>query len=282
MAGQPHWSPFEEADDWEWFHAEVDGILTRMGEQHRWREGFIEIRRGGWPHTLGIVAIGKELRERVDRDAWPTELDRRVRDGVAAVEDRDAVPPWEVARTQLYFRIRRLVEAPRTHIVVGRQMADDLIALVVIDDGKRVRTLDGAYVEAWGSSLEEVHDLAKANTIAAPDLTREDFTNQDGATLTIMSTPRTTYGATQALWPAHWLGELGEHGALVAVPNRQICALHRIGDGPTADVLDWARGWVDARTRAAGALSTSFYWWRGETDVVRLPDDRFDAVLASG
>jgi hypothetical protein len=281
VAEQPHWSPFAAAEDWEWFEAEVDGILGRMGEDHRWREGFIEIRRGGWPHTLGIVPIGKDLHERIDRDAWPTELDRRIRDAIAAVEDRDAVPTWDVVQSQLYFRIRPLTEAPRSHMVVGKQVADDLIALIVIDDGKRVRTLDGAYVEAWGSGLKEVHDLAKANTLAAPDLVREDFTHTGGAQLTIMSTPLTTYGAAQVLWPEHWVGELGEHGALVAVPNRQICALHRIGDGPTADVLEWARDWIDAKTRVGGAISPHFYWWRSETDVVRLPDDRFAAVLGA-
>lgn len=281
MAEQPHWSPFEAAEDWEWFRAEVDGILARMGEEHKWREGFIEIRRGGWPHTFGIVPIGKELLERVDRDDWPAELDRRVREGVSAVESRDAVPEWETVKRQLYFRIRPLTEAPRSHMVVGKQMADDLIALVVIDDGKRIRTLDGAYVEAWGSDLAEISDLAKANLHAAPDLHREDLTHESGAKVTIMSTPMTTHGASQALWPAQWLGELGEHGALIAVPNRQICLLHRIEDASTGAVLDWARNWVDARVRAAGAISPHFYWWRSDTEVVRLPDERFDAVLAS-
>lgn len=270
----PHWAPFTAVDDWAWFRAETSKLLDHVGLDHRWRDGFVEVVLDAWPQKLGVVTIARELHEKVPRDRWPAFLAEQVRSQVEALREREALPPWEQAQRWLRVRLRRREDLPQSHLFLAEEFGDELAVVMVLDDGRRTRTIKPEDVERWGAGVGDVVRIASEHTLAEPvDATQ--YTHKSGALGVVLAAPKNVYGATHAVWPQTRV-PVGERGALVAVPNRHVCFLHALTGEHVPDVLGWIEPWIAARHQNTGPLSPHVHWWRPGR-IVRLPHPEFDA-----
>src|SRR6185436_11145305 len=72
------------------------------------------------------------------------------------------------------------------------------------------------------------------------------------------------------------LGPIGEHGALVALPHRQMLIVHKIkGDNHPEIVPPMEKMTEELHREGPGSLSPDLYWYVDHA-FVKLPDPRFD------
>jgi hypothetical protein len=175
-------------------------------------------------------------------------------------------------RERLRVRVVLGEDMPASFEVGARRpVAEDLDAVLVADLPDRLEVVSPEALDRLGLAPDEALDAALAATerdaAALPD---ERERNDEGAEVVFLRT-ESPWAASELLWPERRLGDLGEHGAVFAVPNEAVIAMHAITDARVTGVLAALAPWAgQLYFLEPGSVSPHLYWWTRD-GVRRLP-----------
>jgi hypothetical protein len=265
----PEWASFLTPEEWQAFVAEVRRALDGVGLPYRLDpDGFVQFE--GSPGQAGLVNLA-QMCHASDRADWP-ELVRTHFRQLLAAEARDTETLGaDEALPLLRLRLWPREQVPEGLDLVARPFADDLLAALVLDLPETVASVKPEQAERWGPTEDELFERAAAQTRADPDLEVARFEDEPGAAV-VWAESESFFAASRALWPEDLLGAPpGEHGALLAVPNRHLAGAHAIEDLRVVGVIQTMLGFAARRYQEGpGSISPHLYWWRAGS-VVRLP-----------
>lgn len=153
--------------------------------------------------------------------------------------------------------------------VVGRPLAEGLVEVLVADVRGAVRPLPPPVVHRWGSDLDELLDLGRAQVRADGELAVRPL-DLGGAAVLALESP-SAFAATHVCWLQAYVAP-PPGGLLVALPTRHLvlCApvdgREQTLDAAQALLLNAEQLWQSA----PGALSPDLWWWR-DGRLVLLP-----------
>lgn len=252
------------------FLADVRGALDALGLRYEIGDGLVTFEGSALQAGLANLEQMWTQAEPGDRRELVAEHFR----GLLAAEARDSESlPGDDALPLARVRIWAREDVPADFPLIARPLADDLLAAVVLDLPESVTSVKPEQADAWGVDQDELFERAAAQTRADPDLEVERFEVDRGATVT-WAESGSFFAASRVLWPEDLLGApAGEHGALLAVPNRHLVGAHAIEDLRVVAVVQTMLGFAARRYEAGpGSISPHLYWWRPE-GLLRLPGE---------
>ncbi|MEO6063175.1 MAG: hypothetical protein ABIQ99_14670 [Thermoflexales bacterium] len=245
--------------------------------------------------AFGLLNLAQVCRQ-ADRDAW-RDVVRAHFDTVFAVSDGDSVlrvdvHHFESCRDMLRARLYPLDITRQSDELVSRPGPPGTLEVLVLDLPTSVRTVSRHEADAWPANDETLFEVARANLIAAGALPVTAVEIERGVQLkVIMGDPY--YAASHALFLDRYLACDLPHGALVAIPKRDVVLLHEIRTIAAVEaVTALLRITVGMHRDGPGSLSQAVYWahddvfdelpYRIEGETLRFtPPDAFLAVLES-
>ena len=257
----PHEVGFFSAKEWGRFVDVVEKALARRGLTFG-RDGTSVVVSGPEPQTLGLTNLAQVCHgEPAGR--WPGLVDEFL-DALGAAAEAEALrASIDSARAHLKMRLYPDDYAAGVDVeLAARPFAESVIAVAVLDLPTSVQTITADDIERWGVSVDEVFAAALANTRGEGPTDRDSAEVAEGVTIDVLFGD--SFFTTTAV---SWLGELveiGERGALVAIPHRHMILVHPITDAGAVQAV----GHMIAMARrfyveGPGSLSQHLYWWRG-------------------
>lgn len=257
----PAWAGFSTPEQFAAFTGAVDSALAARGVDGTIGDGFVQIAGPGGSRVLGLVELAQQCHA-APQDQWAGVADRHfaaILDAPGPAPALSAQDALAVLKVRLCARADLAQDAP----AVTRPVAEDLLAVLVLDRPGAVTGVDPADAEGWGQPIDALWERAQANTRADEDLRRSQTELPGGVHVTIAMSD-SPFAATGALWPEQAVGALGPAGALVAVPNCHTLAVHAITH---LGVVEGMRHLVPliARRHAEGpgSVSDQLYWSHG-------------------
>lgn len=266
---RPAWAaPLFDAEGWDAFRGEVEAAVGRLGLRARIddEQGVLRVEGSEGQYGLGNLAQQCASEE---RDAWAELAESHFRQLIAAeARDTDELAADE-ALPLLRLRVWAAGDLPDAAELVARPLADDLRVVLSLDLPESVATVHPDAVAEWGLKENELFDRAAEQT-RREEVEVERRSTEEGAEI-VFCVGDSFFAASHALWPGTVLGDLGEAGALIALPNRHLAVFHAITDMRVVEVTSTLAPFLAARyDEGPGSISPHLYWWRdGET--VRLP-----------
>lgn len=174
------------------------------------------------------------------------------------------------------LKVRLIAEAQLDTLeVVARRAAEDLLLVLTADLPDRVESVGPEYDD------DELFAEALVRTRGETglELTRHPVAGSE----LLMLSGESYFTATHALWAAEFDPPGGEHGMLVAVPNRQVVFAHPINDRAVVPMLtpmlELARRFQTAG--GPGAISPDLYWLRdGALQRIVLEETEDEIVIS--
>ncbi|MFD0364946.1 hypothetical protein ACFQZZ_26210 [Nocardia sp. GCM10030253] len=250
-------------------------------------------RRGDGPHFLWLDNLRRSLDEQ-PADQWPALITDYVGTFLAEV-DMEYTDPLDTNDFATVCGLLRTHFAPAgtdTGIdVVHRDVAPGIIQSAVIGQLLTAVAVTPDMLAIWGIGLDELFDLAEANTRADGYLDLE-WKGYNDANFAILS------GSDFASAHARWLGDypvIGTHGALFVASHEGSVYAHPI-IGPDTLTAMTLLGKVAANTYRSEPrpVSPAVYWWKdseislaadtetdGDGNVAVHPTPEFETLLTS-
>ena len=178
-------------------------------------------------------------------------------------------------RDTLKVRLISEAQLDTTVEVVARRAAEDLLLVLTADLPDRIESVGSEYDD------DELFAEALVRTRAETglELTRHAVAGSE----LLMLSGESYFTATHVLWAGEFDPPEGEHGTLVAVPNRQVVFAHPINDRAVVPMLtpmlELAR-----RSQTAGgpgAISSNLYWLRAGALQRIVLDETEDEIVIS-
>ena len=282
----PAWASFWSGAQYTSFLELVKSELTRRGLQFRMGDGVVHVldENGGTKtNDLGLQNVAQKCRGASD-SAWPDILRGHfeqvigsgrdeIDEAMARANDLGAV------REQIKLRLypRAMMASLPEGALVTWPVADDLLAVLVLDLPQSVATVGGEQRKLWSTSDEELHRLALENVQRFDPPQLDDFELEPGVHARAL-VGESFFVASHALQIARFVDPT-EHGLLVIVPHRHTALVHRIV-GP--EVLKAVNGFLGLAHRmhleGPGSISDQLYWWHDGV-LERQPSEVRDQTL---
>lgn len=245
--------------------------------------------------ALGLLNLAQVCRQ-ADRDAW-RDVVRAHFDTVFAASNGDSalrvdVHHLESCRDMLRARLYPLDITRQSDELVSRPGPPGTLEVLVLDLPTSVRTVSRHEADAWGVTDAALFEMARGNLMLAGALPVTAVEIERGVQLkVIMGDPY--YAASHALFLDRYLACDLPHGALVAIPKRDVVLLHEIRTVAAVEaVTALLRITIGMHRDGPGSLSQAVYWahddvfddlpYRIEGETLRFtPPDAFLAVLES-
>lgn len=222
---------------------------------------------------VNLINISITL-SRLPLDDW----DEQIATFVASADELiigERQTPWEEAEPRLRVRLYG-ADGLSGLLTPGRRLAPELLLCPVLDFPTAARVVVTEELERWGKSVEELIELGLRQTVEHEPL-------PEPQRMPIAPVGVVLHFVANSIYVASHLARLGElvgdapHGALVAVPRRNVLMLHPIRDVTAVFAVDVMTR-VAAQICDAGpySLSHALYWWRdsGLTNVSRVDRGR--------
>jgi hypothetical protein len=294
----PEWASMFVPEEWAWFIATLASDLEHRGLAHRvdMEAGCVHVDvRGSVPNVLGLQNLAQICRSR-PRAEWPDAIRHHfdvafdVKDGATAEE---LAKDWDLARDKVKLRLYREDHLPNVPLVTWH-VAEGLVAVLTFDLPDTVISVRRPDRERWPVMDEDVYETALENVRRDGLLPSNRIDVGDGASVFVLEGGSTFFAASHALFLEDYLfnrnlgkdGDfVGEHGALIAIPQRHVVIYHPIDDLRVFPAIQSML--VTAANMFAegpGSISADLYWLPPEdhaTDdlLVRLPCERTDDAL---
>ena len=264
----PAWAGAFSAEQFAAFTAAVEAALRARGLQSTMGDGFVQLDGAHGGRVLGLTPLAEQCLS-VPSSDWPTVVDAHLAEVLdqGAAPGAGASPPLGRDEALAALRVRldpRVEDDDAT--ALRRRVCDGLSAVLVVQEGGRLRAVDEADADRWDQSSSALWERAQANTKAAQDLHRSTLTLEGGVEVTVV-TATSPVAASAALWPEDVVGDgLGPAGALVAVPTRHTLMVHAIRHLGVVEGMRHLLPLV-VRRHAEGPepLSDQLYWWHAGT-----------------
>ena len=251
---------FFSAKEWNRFVEVVEKGLTKHGLTFG-RDGTSVVVSGPDTQTLGLTNLAQVCHGEPP-GRWPGLVDEFLGALGAAAEAEELRASFDSARSYLKLRLYPDDYAAGVDVeLVARPFAESVIAVAALDLPTSVQTITTDDVARWGVPVDEVLAVALANTRGEGPTDRDSAEVADGVVIDVLFGD--SFFTTTAV---AWLGELveiGERGALVAIPHRHMILVHPIHGAGAVQAV----GHVIAMARrfyveGPGSLSQHLYWWR--------------------
>jgi hypothetical protein len=139
-------------------------------------------------------------------------------------------------------------------------LAPGIVQVLAYDLPDVALLINNSTLRQWGVGFDVALLRAAANTRHEPHDSQQ-VPMGETVSLTVIE-GESVYTASHLLWLGD-VAEVGEHGALVVVPNRHLMVTHSIAGADAARAVAGLIGIAhDAYARGPGAISWQLYWWR--------------------
>ncbi|MCS7060006.1 MAG: hypothetical protein RMN25_02470 [Anaerolineae bacterium] len=243
--------------------------------------------------TLGLQNIAQACRQ-ADRDQWRDLITAHF-DSIFQVSGNDSalyIDPSDFEHIKHLLRARLYPVDILNHAVdvVHRPGPEGTIEALVLDLPTTVRTVSQSETQGWSLSVSEALDFGRENLRRSSALTQGILSLDRGAHLKVFSGDH-FYAATHALFLDRYLPSDLPHGALVAIPRRDVLIVHDIHNmGVMEAAIPMLELIVSIHREGPGSLSPYLYWWRNgyftvlpyeiDEDILTLaPTDEFIDML---
>ncbi len=294
----PEWASMFVPEEWAWFIATLTSDLDRRALTHRidMEAGCVHVElTGPVPNVIGLQNLAQVCRAR-PRAEWPDVLHHHfdvafdVKDGATAEE---LAKDWDLAREKVKLRLYREDHLPAVPLVTWH-VSEGLVAVLTFDLPETVISVRQPDRETWPVMDEDLYEIALENVRRDGLLASNKIDVGGGASVYVLEGGGTFFAASHALFLEDYLfnrslgkdGDfVGEHGAVIAIPQRHVVIYHPIDDLRVASAIQSML--VTAANMFAdgpGSISADLYWLppeEHETDdlLVRLPCERTDDAL---
>lgn len=276
-AAVPEWAPFFTADTYRAFLAQVDAALHERGITFRRGEGFVEAETELGPRTWGLANLA-QLCNATTQDNWPEVIGEHV-EKLRRTDEAGNDLVAEQALPLLRLRLWRRDDLPAGVPLLGRPVADDLVAAIVVDLPESLASVRPEDATRWGLTEGALLDRAEQQTREHTAAELERLSEPDGTEIVFILSPE-SFGASLALWPED-LVEVGAAGAVVGFPNRHVAVVHPLRSRPSADVLERIAAWTRrAFVEGPGSISDDLYRWQ-DGWITRLEGGAVDALTSA-
>jgi hypothetical protein len=169
---------------------------------------------------------------------------------------------WDEARQRLRLRVYPDAwVAQRDSKVIARVDYSGLQAVAVLDLPNVVAVAAFEHLDCWDQTSEEVLAIALVNSLEEATESEVQLRGQVGVVL-VHGTHM--YTSAHALAPERHLPNLGQAGAIVSLPCRDLVLLHRLGQASVAHALMTIGDMTRVAKEADSApLSADLFWFRG-------------------
>lgn len=223
---------------------------------------------GGGPlpsSAFGLQNLAQICRQ-ADRDAW-RDIIRAHFDTVFSVSEADSalrldMTDFEAIRGQLRARLYPEDILRQSDDVVVRAGPPGTLEAVVVDLPTCVRTVSRSEAALWPVSVDALHALARENLMLGGPLQVSTAEVERGVHIKVIQGDP-YYAASHALWLDRYLAEGLPHGALVALPRRDIALFHEIRSLSAIEaVTALLRIAIAMHRDGPGSLTPNVYWRR--------------------
>ena len=257
--GVPDWASYFTPESFRAFCEHVDAALTERGLPYRWGDGFVEADTELGPRTWGLSNLA-QLCNAAPRHRWPEVVADHV-DKVQRTDSAGGDLAAEQALPLLRLRLWRRDDLPAGVPLLGRPVADDLVAAIVVDLPESLASVRPEDANRWGMTEGELLDRAERQTREQTAAEVERLSEEDGTEIVFVLSAE-SFGASLALWPDE-LVEVGDEGAIVAFPNRHVAGVHPLGGPSSDDLVERLSAWARrAFIEGPGSISDDLYRWR--------------------
>jgi hypothetical protein len=281
-AGEPppstagYWQRILEADQQALLVSTVlDDLAVRGLDARLDGDAVIIVRSGDRSMTCGLDNLA-QLCLQVETSTW-SEVVHRHFETLLVVED--AVKPDDFATARPMLRLRLYPADMQLGDALRRRLTASVITVPVLDYPTTVRMLLGDDITAWSVREDEIFSAGAEGTWSEPSPERSPVGDPDGEGFLVLH-GESFYTASHILHLPTLIPDLPAAGALLAVPNRHIMAVHpmRSAKGVVAAIngmIPFAWDWLQ---RGPGAITADLIWWH-DGHFVDLPVlRRFDST----
>jgi hypothetical protein len=249
-----------------------DGVVRVLGQA------------AGKSNELGLQNLAQKCRMARSENEWPDivrgHLEQVVGSGRDEIDEAMArANDLGAVRDQLKLRLyprAMMASIPDGHLVTW-PVADDLLAVLVLDLPQSVATVGVEQRKGWSLSDDELHRLAIDNVKRFDPPQLDDFELEPGVPARAL-VGESYFVASHALQIARFVDPTA-HGLLVIAPHRHAVIVHRI-EGPK--VLQAVNGFLGLAHRmhleGPGSISDQLYWWHDGV-LERQPSEIRDQTL---
>ena len=265
----PEWAPYFTAATYAEFLEQVDTALRDRGIVFRRGDGFVEAETELGPRTWGLANLA-QLCNATPRENWAAVIGEHV-EKLRRTDEASNDLAAEQALPLLRLRLWRRDDLPPGVPLLGRPVADDLVAAIVVDLPESLASVRPEDARRWGLTEGDLLDRAEEQTREHTAAELERLSEPDGTEIVFILSPE-SFGASLALWPDE-LVDVGEEGAVVGFPNRHVAVVHPLGAQSSEDVLGRIAAWTrQAYVEGPGSISEDLYRWQDGL-LTRLPGD---------
>ncbi|MGD1892688.1 MAG: hypothetical protein ACFB15_19135 [Cyclobacteriaceae bacterium] len=242
-------------------------------------QGMVSVRLGEYPHTFSLLPLIEQGAEQSQQNKELIIQDY-VSSLIDAYHDQQLLTNADFSTVKKFLTLRLFPEtaidnADRDRWIV-RSDIEGIAVCVALDLPNGFATVDKNQLAQWGINEEEVFQMARENSQTRPYEVHQQ--SLEGSTELIALgggdyAANATFVLDQVV-PEH----IGQHGAVVAVPHRDMVLLQNLGEEELADYQAFIRqlhGFVlEQYNQHATPVSPHFYWYyQGKFTRIRLGKD---------
>lgn len=280
----PPWASFFEPLEYREFINAVAADLHRRGDVVEIEQGVARLVLGeNNEHTFGLQNLA-QMCNQTESESWP-EIIKGHFDGVirssAGVDLESLAEDWD--HTKTLVKVRLYSEDAVADTLGGlcyRDVADGLLAVLTYDLPEAVATVPRTDLERWPIDADEAFAMGLANVLDQDPVHAEEIELDSGARFTALIGD-SFFVTTRLLAADELLEDMGEFGAVIAVPNRHTLLISPVMDLRVVEVLNAMM--VVAHHRHAegpGSLSPDLFWCRTGKETVTMHASVEDGALA--
>lgn len=245
--------------------------------------------------VLGLQNIA-QLCARTEVSRWPELIASHFNCIFEATGDDNAlevnVERFERVAPLLRVRLYPVDVLSQTVETVHRLGPDGTLEVLVLDLPTTVRTIARSEAARWGLAQAELFEIGRRNLRAKHTLHQRRVSVSPGVELRVFAGDP-YYAASFALLPELWLPRAAPHGALVAIPRRDVLLTHLIRNIGVLDAVEvMLRITIHLHADGPGSLVPYLYWYHQgefvllpyqiESEVAQLePPQAFDRLIGA-
>ncbi|HZS36117.1 MAG TPA: hypothetical protein VFF06_04795 [Polyangia bacterium] len=181
-------------------------------------------------------------------------------------------------KVQLFSpRSRGFLPLVNREALITRDVAGDLVAMVMLDFGSHEQTLPAATAERWGKSHDELYETALINTLAMERIEPREV--DLGGVPAVMLLGNGSFVAPFMLDIGTFAGH-PPNGVIVSAPNWHAILFHPVSGRESALALPNFRRLTARLHDYTDPLSADVFWWHGKR-LERLGDTLPPALAAA-
>jgi len=271
----PEWTPFSNMDDYKQFIKYVEGYFSRKGLNYTIEGDAVVVTDTSWKFGQMGLANLAQVCNQSRRSEWKSIVNRHF-DTMQKTSEFDEAfyrQAHEYSFAAPYIGVRlypnNYVSYIGEEVVIHRQVADDLMAILVFDFDHGVSNIKPETTIQWNRSNEQLFEIGLANIRQkyAAETVTERIDDTD-----IWVIQGDHFFVANSVLDAHLQSiPSGAFGSLIGIPHRHAVLAYPISDLGLVNLLPQFAYIVQGMYgEGPGSISESLYWYR-DGELMRLP-----------